>query len=63
MHGLFDEEGIALTIVNSLLREKGIDKNASAVRSEREIREKGYKNLAEKMRENLDIDRILRIMY
>ena len=58
IHGIFDNGGIAGTVVNALADRKGAALASCDELSRREFREKEYDRLADMLREHLDMDRI-----
>ncbi|MEG0591270.1 MAG: cobyric acid synthase CobQ, partial [Lachnospiraceae bacterium] len=62
VHGIFDESQVATTVVEALLREKGLDQVAVKAVSMAEYKETQYNALADIMRKNLDIKAIYDIL-
>ncbi|MEG1929611.1 MAG: cobyric acid synthase [Anaerovorax sp.] len=62
IHGLFDGENVAKTIIGRLLQEKGLSPQAAEGLDVKEYKERQYDLLAEGMRENLDMDGIYEIL-
>jgi len=62
IHGIFDEEDVAPTIVACLLNKKGLDCSTVSRIDFREYKDKQYDILAEQIRENTDIKAIYRIL-
>jgi len=58
IHGIFDNSGIAGTVVKALADRKGAALSACDELSRREFREMEYDRLADMLREHLDMDRI-----
>ena len=58
IHGIFDSNGIAGTVVKALADRKGAALSACDDLSRREFREMEYDRLADMLREHLDMDRI-----
>ena len=58
IHGIFDREGIAASVVSALADKKGVVLNGGDTSGHREFKEKEYDRLAAMLRENLDMDRI-----
>lgn len=62
VHGIFDEDGVAETIVNAIAQKKGIIRNQNMQKSMKEYKEEQYNILANTMREYLDMDKIYEIL-
>ncbi len=62
VHGIFDAEGVAAKIVETIIKLKGKKVGEIAVKSERDIREESYRRLAETLRESLDVKKIFSCM-
>lgn len=62
VHGIFDEGGVAETIVNAIAQKKGIIRNQNMRKSMKEYKEEQYNILANTMREYLDMDKIYEIL-
>ncbi len=62
IHGLFDENGIAKSIVSALYEKRGLTFNENAVFDVHAYRESQYDKLAETVREALDMKMIYRIL-
>lgn len=62
IHGLFDEDGIAQTIVTGLLRKKGLDASGIKFMSYRDYKEKQYDLLAGEIRKSVDMTAIYKIL-
>lgn len=62
VHGIFDEEGVALTIVESLLHQKGLEISSLQKLSFRQYKEQQYDLLAEEIRRNVDMNIIYKIL-
>lgn len=62
VHGIFDAEGVAQTVVNALLKEKGLDPVESQSLSYADYKEQQYDLLAEALRAALDMNSIYRIL-
>ncbi len=62
IHGLFDENGIAKSIVSALYEKRGLTFNENAVFDVYAYRESQYDKLAETVREALDMKMIYRIL-
>lgn len=58
VHGIFDKSEIALTIVNSLKRKKGIEPDTSEVSQRSKYKEQQYDRLADVVRSSVDMDYI-----
>lgn len=62
VHGIFDREEVAKTVISALLKEKGLsDEDVSAV-DMRGYKEQQYDLLADGIRENIDMDLLYRIV-
>lgn len=62
VHGLFDGEGIAETVVNALGREKGLPASKTGKLDYQAYKESQYERLAAGLRESLDMERIYQIL-
>lgn len=62
VHGIFDEDGVAETIVNAIAQKKGIIRNQNMQKSMKEYKEEQYNILANTMQEYLDMDKIYEIL-
>lgn len=62
VHGIFDEDGVAETIVNAIAQKKGIIRNQHMQKSMKEYKEEQYNILANTMQEYLDMDKIYEIL-
>lgn len=62
LHGIFDEEEFRTAFVKLLCGRKGIPYHSGVTVSLEEYREKQFDRLAEVLRENLDMERIYRIL-
>jgi len=62
IHGFFDSENIADTIVTALRKKKGLASQPGTAVSYQEYKEKQYDRLADLLRESLDMDRIYSLM-
>jgi adenosylcobyric acid synthase len=62
IHGLFDEDGIAQTIVNGLLRKKGLETSGIKFMSYRDYKEKQYDLLAAEIRKSVDMAAVYKIL-
>lgn len=62
IHGIFDEDGIAQTIVTSLLRKKGLDTSGVKFMSYRDYKEKQYDLLADEIRKSVDMEAVYKIL-
>lgn len=62
IHGFFDSEGVADTIITALRKKKGLTDQPGKTISYQEYKEKQYDRLADLLRESLDMDRIYRLM-
>ncbi len=63
IHGFFDKEGIAMTIVKSLAEKKGISMELDDGFNYQEYKEEQYDRLAAQLRTSLDMDQIYGIMF
>jgi len=55
IHGFFDKEGIAMTIVEALAKKKGITLDLDASFNYQEYKEEQYDRLAAQLRASLDM--------
>jgi len=62
VHGFFDEEGIAQNVIQALLEKKGIRFCKKNTDSWRKIKENQYNFLADKLRQNLNMEKIYNIL-
>nr|WP_288825756.1 cobyric acid synthase [uncultured Clostridium sp.] len=62
IHGFFDSENIADTIVTALRKKKGLASQPGTAVSYQQYKEKQYDRLADLLRESLDMDRIYSLM-
>lgn len=62
LHGFFDRENIAHTVVKALLRAKGLEPSMEKGPTYEEYKEQQYEHLAEILRESLDLERIYKLM-
>lgn len=62
IHGIFDGEGIASTIVEALLKKKGLDFSDVETIDYQAYKETQYDKLAKSVRENLDMKKIYTIL-
>lgn len=65
MHGIFDNDGFRRELIEKLKEEKGINlplSQNSRLSNYRDIREEGYRRLAEVVRKNLDMESVYRII-
>lgn len=63
VHGLFDDEGIASTIVNALAKKKGRKLESTSFISMQDYKEEQYNLLADHLRTCLDMDKIYDIIH
>ena len=63
IHGFFDKEGIAMTIVEALAKKKGITLDLDVEFNYQEYKEEQYNRLAAQLRGSLDMERIYEIMF
>ena len=61
VHGIFDEDGVADTIVRALYKAKGLIYNGTKV-SRKVFKESQYDKLADMIRTHMDMDYIYKIM-
>ena len=62
MHGIFDAEGVAATVVEALLAKKGLSPEDVKVIDYQAYKEQQYDLLADSIRENLDMDKVKEIL-
>lgn len=62
MHGLFDAEGVAATVVEAMLAKKGLSPDDVKVIDYKTYKEHQYDILAQSLRENLDMKKINAIL-
>ena len=62
VHGIFDAEGIADTILQAVCREKGIDFEALGTFDMRAYKERQYDILADAVRSGLDMELVYRVL-
>ncbi|WP_077610531.1 cobyric acid synthase [Clostridium sp. Marseille-P2415] len=62
IHGFFDKEGVAETIVKALIKKKGLSIELNESLPYQEYKEEQYDRLAMLLRESLDMERIYGIM-
>ena len=62
IHGIFDESGIAKTIVRALADKKGVNINDTKPFDMRAYKEAQYDILADAVRKNMDMDKIYKII-
>ncbi|MBR0409534.1 MAG: cobyric acid synthase [Eubacterium sp.] len=62
LHGIFDNEELVFALVNDIMREKGIDPSDNRL-SIAEYKEVQYNKLADMIRNNLDMEKIYRILF
>lgn len=62
VHGIFDKEDVAPTIVKALLKEKGYDSENITTIDVNEYKEMQYDKLAAEMRKSLDMEYIYEVM-
>lgn len=62
VHGIFDEEGVAKTVISTLLEKKGISSDNVVSLDRNAYKEKQYNILAKTLRENLNMERIYDIL-
>lgn len=62
LHGFFDRENIAETVVKALLKAKGLETPLEKLPAYEEYKEQQYEHLAEILRQSLDLKRIYELM-
>ncbi|WP_053956631.1 cobyric acid synthase [Inediibacterium massiliense] len=62
IHGVFDNIGFTRKILNNIRKAKGLDEKQSSVETFKEFKEKEYEKLAKIVRENVDLDKIYKIL-
>ena len=62
LHGIFDNEELVFGLVHEIMKEKGIDPEADEL-SIAEYKEIQYDKLADLIRNNMDMDKIYRILF
>lgn len=62
IHGIFDKEGIAKTIVEAILKDKGLNTESVQAFDMDKYKEEQYDILADEMRKSLDMDYIYKII-
>lgn len=62
LHGIFDNEELVFSLVHQIMEEKGIDPDEDEL-SIAEYKEIQYDKLADLIRNNLDMDRIYKILF
>lgn len=62
LHGFFDRENIAETVVKALLKAKGLETSLEKLPAYEEYKEQQYEHLAEILRQSLDLKRIYELM-
>lgn len=62
LHGIFDEIDFTRTLLNTIREKKGLNPVTSEVESFEEFKNKEYDKLADMLRENLDIEKIYKII-
>jgi len=62
MHGIFDDEGVATTVVEALLAKKGLTSADVQVIDYKKYKEQQYDKLADMIRKNIDMKKIYGIM-
>ncbi|MGL6219736.1 MAG: cobyric acid synthase [Lacrimispora sphenoides] len=63
IHGFFDKEGIAMTIVEALAKKRGITLDLDGSFNYQEYKEEQYERLAALLRDSLDMEQIYGIMF
>ncbi|SHI67937.1 adenosylcobyric acid synthase (glutamine-hydrolysing) [Lutispora thermophila DSM 19022] len=62
IHGIFDNMDFTMGLINNLRKRKGLEKVDGPIESFKEFKEEQYNKLASLLRENLDMDRIYKIL-
>ena len=62
MHGIFDGEGIAATVVKALLAKKGLKPEDVKVVNYQEYKQKQYDLLADQIRKNIDLKKVYAVL-
>jgi len=62
IHGIFDNMDFTVGLINNLRKRKGLEKADATVRSFKEFKEAQYDKLADLLRNNLDMERIYKII-
>lgn len=62
VHGIFDQEEVAKTLISALLREKGLNDEHVAAVDMKAYKEQQYDLLADGIRKNIDMDLLYRIV-
>ena len=62
IHGIFDKEDVAKTLVSALYRAKGLDDSELSGMDVKAYKEQQYDLLAQGIRENIDMDLLYRIL-
>jgi len=62
VHGIFDCDNVAATIVSAILEKKGLDNSDVLTFNMKEYKEKQYDELADAIRANIDMDMIYQIL-
>lgn len=62
LHGIFDAAGVADALLKALCNQRGIEDSALKTSDLREYKERQYDNLADAVRQGLDMDLVYRIL-
>ncbi len=62
VHGIFDKEGVAVAVLSALAKRKGVELDDLNSFDYKEYKEKQYDILADMVRQNMDMDKVYRIM-
>ena len=62
VHGFFDSQNILEKIISSIAKQKGLDNTSIKVLNMREYKEKQYDILADTIRQNIDMNKIYKIL-
>ncbi len=62
IHGIFDGEGVAATVIKALADRRGITLDAASAISYRDFKEQQYDALADMIREYMDMDEVYHMM-
>lgn len=62
VHGIFDAEGVAETIIRALCRKKGVDESLIHSFDPDAYKERQYDALADAVRQGLDMDLVYKIL-
>ena len=62
IHGIFDNTGFTLGLINNLRKGKGLEKTGDTGMSFKDFKECQYDKLSDLLRNNLDMDKIYSIL-